>query len=163
MMAEIGCSGVRVRYDGSGDSGCAEFEELIFEDQNDEVSNEDLEKITAMVEEESQTWTSGTGWKYNYAPVQRSFIEIAQEIAYVMLSRNAGGWEINEGSHGEVEIFLDPPLITLEHTGRIEEQPDEEDEDSWEYRDATSETYTFEPELSPMEVLTDGIQRKGGE
>ena len=46
---------------------------------------------------------------------------VVSDYAYRMLENNFGGWEINEGSQGNVVIDLDRKEITLNHTSNIEE------------------------------------------
>ena len=44
-----------------------------------------------------------------------------EDYCYEMLENNFGGWEINEGSHGNFQIDLDKKEITLNHISNIEE------------------------------------------
>lgn len=52
--------------------------------------------------------------------------EILENISYEILENYFGGWEINEGSFGRINIDFDNQTVTIEHAQNIEEMVDNE-------------------------------------
>lgn len=152
-----------LNYNGSGDSGQVEIARA--EDSDGENMDEDtLRRIAAPQVVESQQFYNGS-WVRVSKEQDVSVADLAESIGYAMLNRHAGGWEINEGSHGELYITLDPPSVQLNHIPFLERCGDSEDgdDDDYEYETGSEEVTVFEPDLSPMTLLNVQLRTSGGE
>ena len=115
---KFGIKKATVCYDGFGDSG--QIHELELEDKNGAPM--DLETLPGgKIEyfdsefrgENGRFWTDNVGT----SGVFQNFIE---HMVYAFLEDKAPGWEINEGSYGEITFFADG-TVKMVHTVKIEE------------------------------------------
>lgn len=100
---------IRLCYDGCGDSGDMNFEEF----------PEGFEKWASENGIDLQGWGGGRRWDDK----KNAWVEVDQSKLYFlsMCSRiPPGGWEINEGSWGEVILNIDTGEIRDEHNARFE-------------------------------------------
>jgi len=114
---------VEVHYDGYGDSGQIEYVLLFKGDkklEDEEVASLGLPTSTV------QTYNyKSTGDKDRYITKECTLVEKIEDCAYDFLP---GGWEINEGSFGDLKINTETAKATLEHNHRIEETEYSEEE-----------------------------------
>lgn len=110
FMAEHKITKVVVTFDGSDDSG--QIEDVTLFSGKDEADSE-LLKIPADVITVRQIWNPDTKWVLHTNVERKDIRELAEETAWHPLELNFGGWEINEGSFGEV-------IIRSDGTGEIE-------------------------------------------
>jgi Family of unknown function (DUF6878) len=91
-----------VHYDGEGDSGQIEEASIIVKGSADKVP---LSSIPALADENA-----------------------IQDAVYGVLEEKHAGWEINEGSFGDVVLHVADSRIVIEHNHRIETSEYQEDE-----------------------------------
>jgi hypothetical protein len=94
LLAKLKDAGIHklvISYEGSGDSG---------EIHNHVVYGKDGEEAPILLD---------------------GLEEEVDEFCYQLLQDNYGGWEINEGSFGEIVMMPTPRRITYTHNQRIEE------------------------------------------
>ena len=125
LMKGINGNIIEINYNGCGDQGSAEFENI--QDSKGKLVDSDLyENLTAQVPETKSVWNEKEkAWIKLSSMADKTLQEIAEEITYNMLYANTCGWEINAGSFGGVTITINPPKITLNHNP----EEDIEDED----------------------------------
>lgn len=110
FMAENKITKVVVTFDGSCDSG--QIEDVTLFSGKDEADSKLLE-IAADVITIRQVWNPDTKWVIHTNVERKNIRELAEETAWHPLESNCDGWEINEGSYGEV-------IIRSDGTGEIE-------------------------------------------
>lgn len=139
-LKEAGFVSAVVHYDGSGDSGQVEeisvFREGEPESYDAIVGSYDWEKIAAVRSERDailraipmtivshySTFDRETGkFIEKQTPQERDLRAGLGELAYDWLSETHGGWEINEGSYGDLVVHVEEMMVTLEHNERIME------------------------------------------
>ena len=89
--------GVKVTYNGYGDSGM--IEEINFDRKGKTLSPNNLEEITGKP--------------------MTTLVSIIEDEVYNLLSRYHGGWEINEGSYGEFYFDLSRLKLHNKHCDRL--------------------------------------------
>jgi len=106
FMQENGIEKVVVEFDGSGDSGQME-RSIIYPSSKEDLSDKKIPFISFF-----QRYSVGE-WTVESNEVERSFDEAIEDFSYSILEDNHGGWEINDGSYGEI-------IINANGSGRIE-------------------------------------------
>jgi len=92
LLREKGISKLVMHYDGCGDSG-------------------DIEDVVAF------SFVSGTEASMEVPELDKKAIG---DAAYNALEGQCGGWEINEGSFGDIVFNTVSEALTIEHNQRIE-------------------------------------------
>ena len=122
-LFNAGITLVEVHYDGYGDSGQIEYLLLFKGDKqlkDEEVASLGLPTSTV------QTYNyKSTGDKDRYITKECTLVDKIEDCAYDFLP---GGWEINEGSFGDLKINTETAKATLEHNYRIQETEYSEEE-----------------------------------
>lgn len=123
---------VRAYYDGSSDSGCIE-EVSAVTGKNQPVRLKECEISIPCVEDR---WNQDLKRWSKTEPQEKvlSLNEVFMDLAYDHLEYNYGGWEINEGSFGDVIFHFTGGgglLVKIEHNYRIETTEYEERQDVW--------------------------------
>ena len=105
FLSAIGVARIEFSYDGSGDSG--DFTDIeIHASPDTKLSEEDFDRRLAKLDQTDQ-------------PFVRFNIEQLKDYAFEFLP---GGWEINEGSYGEVVVNVLENTIKVQHHERYIEE-----------------------------------------
>lgn len=118
-LLEAGITKATVRYDGYGDSGT--IEDVMFFKGDEEVPEDEMGSLglpmsTRKIRVYANPFKGNDGEEtktQTYCPL----IEQLTEYAYDFLP---GGWEINEGSFGDLQIDTKLCTVVCEHNHRIE-------------------------------------------
>ena len=115
-LFNAGITLVEVHYDGYGDSGQIEY--LLLFKGDKQLKDEDVASLglpTSTVQEYNYNSKSDDD---KYITKECTLVEKVTDCAYDFLP---GGWEINEGSFGDLKINTETAKATLEHNHRIQE------------------------------------------
>ena len=115
-LFNAGITLVEVHYDGYGDSG--EIEYVLFFKGDKQLTDDEVASLglpTSTTEEYNHNHKEGESL---YKTVECTLLKKVEDCAYDFLP---GGWEINEGSFGDLKINTEKARVTLEHNQRIEE------------------------------------------
>lgn len=117
LLAAIGVTRVKATYDGSGDSG--DFQDVVF-CFTDPVAEQDVHA--------RDTSTNGRRlyldeFRRTYTSADKSIMPTKklEEFVATLWDLLPGGWEINEGSYGEIIINTISAKLNLTHHERIVE------------------------------------------
>ena len=116
MLFNAGITLVEVHYDGYGDSG--EIEYVLFFKGDKQLTDDEVASLglpTSTTEEYNHNHKEGESL---YKTVECTLLKKVEDCAYDFLP---GGWEINEGSFGDLKINTEKAKVTREHNFRIEE------------------------------------------
>jgi len=122
ILLGAGITKVTVHYDGYGDSGTIEYVMFFKGDKevtSDEVSSLDLPAFTY----NKFVYGNINAGEDNLVPTQCTLTEKIEDCAYDFLP---GGWEINEGSFGDLQIDTKLCTVVCEHNHRVESTEYEE-------------------------------------
>jgi hypothetical protein len=122
-LFNAGITSVEVHYDGYGDSGS--IDELMLFKGDKQLKDEDVASLglpTSTVQEYNYNAKSDDD---KYITKECTLVDKVQDCAYDFLP---GGWEINEGSFGDLKINTETAKATLEHNYRIQETEYSEEE-----------------------------------
>ena len=107
MFIGIGLDVAKFKFDGSGDSGDIELEEIVFtiDDSDGHCVYDNVGVIDSYKQEHDlvmrqRTWT-GRGWT---STRMNTCQELIEHLAYSYLEEQYAGWEINAGSSGYVTV-----------------------------------------------------------
>jgi hypothetical protein len=141
-LKEAGFVSAVVHYDGSGDSGQVEHISVFRKDEPEEYyrllpegtentweavrkireeRNAILEGISLSIAQTRSLWTQDKGFYELTAVEDKTLLYALEALAYEWLSETHGGWEIDEGSYGDVVLHVDQMMVTLDHNERITE------------------------------------------
>jgi hypothetical protein len=115
-LFNAGITLVEVHYDGYGDSG--EIEYVLFFKGDKQLTDDEVASLglpTSTTEEYNHNHKEGESL---YKTVECTLLKKVEDCAYDFLP---GGWEINEGSFGDLKINTEKAKVTREHNFRIEE------------------------------------------
>ena len=115
-LFNAGITLVEVHYDGYGDSGQIEY--LLLFKGDKQLKDEEVASLglpTSTIQEYNY---KSTGDKDRYITKECTLVDKIEDCAYDFLP---GGWEINEGSFGDLKINTETAKATLEHNHRIQE------------------------------------------
>lgn len=119
-------------YDGSGDSGDFDTIDVITMSTPEQIDlstqlTSDPGKITS-----TEKRTNGQQWLENVVAQKNSLITKDAYDAFVddVFSLLPGGWEINDGSYGDIVINVADESVTIEHNERYTDVRT----DTFEYR-----------------------------
>jgi hypothetical protein len=99
---------VKINFDGSGDSGQVEYVNFYAAD-GDEISVDDLE---------FKYIKHANGEKTEY---MRSATDFLEDVVYDILYDHYGGWEINDGSFGDVTFDATTGNMKIDFNERVVE------------------------------------------
>ena len=122
-LFNAGITSVIVHYDGYGDSGSIEYLTLFKGDK--QLKDEDVASLglpTSTVQEYNYNSKSDDD---KYITKECTLVDKVQDCAYDFLP---GGWEINEGSFGDLKINTETAIGVREHNYRIQETEYSEEE-----------------------------------
>jgi len=122
-LFNAGITLVEVHYDGYGDSGQIEY--LLLFKGDKQLTDEEVASLglpTSTIQEYNY---KSTGDKDRYITKECTLVDKIEDCAYDFLP---GGWEINEGSFGDLKINTETAKATLEHNFRIQETEYSEEE-----------------------------------
>jgi hypothetical protein len=122
-LFNAGITLVEVHYDGYGDSGQIEY--LLLFKGDKQLTDEEVVSLglpTSTIQEYNY---KSTGDKDRYITKECTLVDKIEDCAYDFLP---GGWEINEGSFGDLKINTETAKATLEHNFRIQETEYSEEE-----------------------------------
>jgi len=102
---------VRVRYEGSGDSG--QVEEIDARDEHGEVA---IPEITVSCVQWHTVWSRERGEHAEEGVVDSPLSEFIEYFVNMLVRQLHPGWEINEGSFGAVTFDVADNKVTVEHT-----------------------------------------------
>ena len=115
-LLDVGVTKVTVHYDGYGDSGTIETVTLFKGDE--EIKESEVEALgLPMLTYEKLTYGNINGGEDRLVPVECTVVDKIEDCAYDFLP---GGWEINEGSFGDLQIDTKLCTVVCEHNHRIE-------------------------------------------
>lgn len=121
LLAAIGVTRVVTTYDGSGDSGDLSDTRFCFFDRYSEHDNDAADSSTNgryMYFDQFKN-VHATPTPSNPKPLITP--EMLDEFYDLLFRLLPGGWEINEGSYGDIEIDVAKSKIRLVHNERIVE------------------------------------------
>ena len=123
ILFNAGITLVEVNYDGYGDSGSIEY--VLFFKGDKQLKDEEVASL-GLPTSTVQTYNyKSTGDKDRYITKECTLVDKIEDCAYDFLP---GGWEINEGSFGDLKINTETAKATLEHNYRIQETEYSEEE-----------------------------------
>ena len=122
ILRKLGIEEVRASYDGYGDSGTIESVSFYF--KNEEISHEDLEKKFEQYKNHLLT-SFADDFKFFSEEIGDSFEALVDFLEEQVYSALPAGFEINEGSFGDVVINLKSEKIDV--TQNDNEELDSED------------------------------------
>ena len=116
-LKKNGIETICVEYDGAGDSG--QIGEITAHDKDGKIVDLAEEMLVkGFITEASSYQIVGGEWKYNTTrssediPLKKAL----EDFVYDALQAHHSGWEINEGSQGELRVSLEGKTFVLEHT-----------------------------------------------
>jgi hypothetical protein len=122
LLAAVGVTGVSAEYEGSGDSGDFSNISFWFGDRFTKHDSDAFEASTngrrMYLDEFKRTHTLPNPAN-NMTPIISA--EKFDEFEDTLFDLLPGGWEINEGSYGEVEIDVLKSKVKHEHNERVVE------------------------------------------
>lgn len=129
-LRALGATDVTIRYSGSGDSGCVDDVEVIRKLDGDPQENENLSELArqarVLVQERWSRFDHETRqWVNGHDLVEKDLHAALKDYCYDLLGRNFGGWEINEGSDGELHLEVATGEVLVEHNTNIMTQDTE--------------------------------------
>ena len=116
MLFNAGITFAEAHYDGYGDSGTIEY--VLFFKGDKQLEEDEVASLglpTSTTEEYNHNHKEGESL---YKTVECTLLQKVEDCAYDFLP---GGWEINEGSFGDLKINTEKATVTREHNYRIEE------------------------------------------
>ncbi len=116
ILFNAGITLVEVNYDGYGDSGSIEY--VLFFKGDKQLKDEDVASLGLPTSTLQEYNYKMTGDDDRYITRECTLVEKVTDCAYDFLP---GGWEINEGSFGDLKINTETAKATLEHNHRIQE------------------------------------------
>ena len=122
-LFNAGITLVEVHYDGYGDSGEIEYVLLFKGDK--QLKDEEVASLglpTSTIQEYNYNAKNDEN---RYVTKECTLVTKIEDCAYDFLP---GGWEINEGSFGDLKINTETAKATLEHNYRIQETEYSEEE-----------------------------------
>jgi hypothetical protein len=111
FMKEKNIDSATLTFDGSGDSGQIEDISLV-SNEFDQALMLKTNIAVRLIDSEYYNSTAKQ-WEHVDKLVEKPFGYCLEEWAYTLLSSRFGGWEINEGSYGEI-------VLNKDGTGRVE-------------------------------------------
>lgn len=119
---------IEVYFDGSGDSGQVDDIRVKPDTQRDILK----EIIPFSLLDDGSTWCEETkSWK-SHPNKEGTLEELLEQIMYDNLSKNdCGGWEINEGSYGNLTFDVPRRKVSLDFNQRVVEVSHMEDEETF--------------------------------
>lgn len=112
-LKELGVDSVQVQYQGSGDSGEVYEVSILPVDKNVSTTKVKIQEAKASFIKEKD---GGSSWVSEIYEDTVSLYEAINGILYSYLEMSHPGWEINEGSQGEMTIEVEGESISLVHT-----------------------------------------------
>jgi hypothetical protein len=116
-LKKIKAGSVTIIYEGSGDSGSVE-EVRVFDKEGKQL---ELSEDPAILVELRHTRFSNGNWENVTEEKEVDLEDALEELAYDALAGHHPGWEINEGSYGELNINVKDGTATLQHNTIIQE------------------------------------------
>lgn len=96
---------VKINFDGSGDSGQIEY--MVFLDEKEK--NVPVEDVYFKYVD------------FEKLPQPKSVTDFLEDLVYDSLSEHYGGWEINDGSFGEIEFDATTGNMKIDFSERVVE------------------------------------------
>lgn len=124
-LFNAGITSVEVHYDGYGDSG--QIEDVLLFKGDKQLKDEEVASLglpTSTIQEYNYNAKSNSP-DPRYITKECTLVTKIEDCAYDFLP---GGWEINEGSFGDLKINTETAKATLEHNYRIQETEYSEEE-----------------------------------
>lgn len=126
-LRDCGVVQVRVTYSGSGDSG--QIDDVEFFDADGRHQKTAESRTVEVTENVSEPPEDGENHWREFQRVRAvSLTSVVEDFAYDALESHHGGWEINEGSQGEVVFLVKEGKIFLNHQQNIMSTEDSSDE-----------------------------------
>ena len=125
-LFNAGITLVEVHYDGYGDSG--NIEDVLLFKGDKHLKEEEVASLglpTSTIQEYNYNAKTPTNEEDRYITKECTLVDKIEDCAYDFLP---GGWEINEGSFGDLKINTETAKATLEHNYRIQETEYSEEE-----------------------------------
>jgi len=122
-LFNAGITSVEVHYDGYGDSG--QIEDVLLFKGDKQLKEEEVASLglpTSTIQEYNYNAKNDEN---RYVTKECTLVTKIEDCAYDFLP---GGWEINEGSFGDLKINTETAKATLEHNYRIQETEYSEEE-----------------------------------
>lgn len=123
-LKKLKVTSISVSYTGSGDSGQVDFVDAFSKD--DKVSLEDEYVVIHNISSKFNQKTKK--FEEKEAKQETSLGDALREIVYDILEMEYPGWEINDGSSGNLRINVKDKKFKLEHTTYYTESKYEEKE-----------------------------------
>jgi hypothetical protein len=115
-LAKLGIASVHIGYDGCGDSGCIESLKAYGPDDKEMQLPERAVAIDLV---DAQWDTTAGGIVRTNVRRKVPLKEAVENWCYDLLEQHFGGWEINEGSQGTIELDVAKKIATFEHDENV--------------------------------------------
>lgn len=119
ILKKHNIANVQLGYSGGGDDGQLNFNNAT-DSRHKSVS---ISFITETVETKSQKFKDGK-WVKTTKREKVTLEQIILNYGYGLLNEEFGGWEINDGSSGEIEIHVESGKVTVDHSAYYTESTD---------------------------------------
>lgn len=122
VMAALKTAGIEaatITYSGSGDEG--QVNEVVVKPEGSEA----LLTPVIVTERESRYDASQDRWEYKDELKEMPLEDALRDLAYCILEERRPGWEINEGSDGQLRINVAEGGYELDHTSYFAEHETE--------------------------------------
>ena len=115
-LAKLGIASVLIGYDGCGDSGCIESIKALGAD-NLEVKLPERSVAIDIIESKFDSKTR----RFISVNARRTvpIREAIENWCYDLLEQHFGGWELNEGSDGTIELDIVKKTATMQHDENV--------------------------------------------
>lgn len=123
LFKGTGLVSAEFKFDGSGDSGDFDCEQILLTIQNsDVISSAGILEAT----NPAHDLVIHNASRWGRTPSDIGFASVIEQLAYSALENQYGGWEINSGSHGSVTIDGDGISIDYNQSYYVCDRCDEE-------------------------------------
>lgn len=118
VLNALGVSSVVVGYDGSGDSG--DFDSVVFNfndvSTNDPAFHGSHQRAGMALHQFKQQYITNVAEDRRII-TEKQLDEFQEKLFYLL----PGGWELNEGSYGEITVNVPARTIRVDHSERVME------------------------------------------
>lgn len=115
-LAKLGIASLLIIYDGCGDSGCIESLKAIGPDGKEVELPKRAVSIDVV---ESRRDPANPGFMTIAVRRKVPIKEAIESWCYDLLEEHFGGWEINEGSQGSIELDIKKMTAIFEHDENV--------------------------------------------
>jgi len=142
ILFKAGIPRVEISYDGYGDSGCIDRVEFFKETWAGKrlLKDKEIDSLKLPTSTTEEQYYHSEKKEYLHKDVECTMAAKIEACAYDFLP---GGYEINEGSFGDLVINTEKAKVTLKHNTRIESS--EYSEDRFDLNSSAADVGTYTP------------------